>query len=328
MDIKAPVSSLNNRQRAFLLIAILADRSNAQNLIPFLNSDDQVVVGPALSRLLIKNKEEKKQIVLDELKRLLMEAHRSFLSEIHPDWIVKSLEGESGRVIATILRYLPSELAYAVLENLPEEKLKTLPPINQTFEIDPELAGVLKKKFEEKFIPPGILSASSKRLTFDTIPLLSPLKLQLLFKEVGMREVAMALSTLNESTVDEILQRMSAREARVLKQRLLTKEKILSERLKQAQGHLVSLDLQKKDPENLLMEAGFFVYSKAVTPNQSTGVRIIQQKFSMGLASLLDHYIAKNLPLNSPQSARRYQKEILEAVSSVEADHPKTAVYS
>lgn len=297
------------------MMSVLVDRAHSAELIPFLPLSEQPLTKAALERLMTKTQEEKKQILLDELKRLWVDSQRSVLGDVHPDWIVRALSREEPRMISTILRYLPSDKALEVLSSLPENKLKALPNVTETFSIDSELALILKKRFEENFARP--LSSSRKRLSFESLHLLSPLHLRMLFLEIGFREMAFALTTLHENTVAMILNRLKSREARMIKDRMKPKGEVPRERLKMAQGHLLSLDFKKQDPETLIMETGFFVYSKAVLPQHLPLTNLVCQKFSRKTGELLRHYVDKNLPLNTPQTVSRYGREIVEAAQSI-----------
>lgn len=304
--------TLNDRERAFLMVSLLADPSHAEELIKYLPPHQHQPLTRALGELKPKTKEARRQLIIDELKSLVMESRRSPLADIHTDWIVEALAKEAPRTIATILRHLPGDRVRSVLEALPDKLLGEMPPLMETFSLDSELVQILRRRFEQNFVFHLSEAEVFKEGSFNAVSLLSAIKLELLFRDLGFRELAMAFTTMNEKTIDLVLSRLPARDSALLKTQLGKKEPVGDERLKQAQSHLLSLDLEKGAIENMIMELGFFVYSKAVLPVHLEGARVIQQKFSIKLGKLLKRYIERNLPLNSENTVRRYQDEVLE----------------
>lgn len=312
---------LHDRQRAFLLVSLLADRSRAQELIPFLAPPDQIPIRGALEEIKTKTKETKKQMILDELKYLATESSRTSLSEVHPDWIFEAMKGESPRMISTILRYLPGDQVEGILTRLPESILKGMPPLLETFSLAPELLQILKERFEENFFAHQA-SVTLGLSSFEMIPFLPVATLTQLLRQVGFKELAMAFATLNEQTINIIFRRLPERDATYLRRQMVMRESVSEEREKQAQGHLLSLDLEGGSAESLILESGFFIYSKAILPIHLEGLRAIQQKFSMPLGQLFKRYVDRNLPLNSEQTVMGYQREILEVLSSLGPKKP------
>ena len=307
--------TLNDRQRAFVLAAFLVEKGNALDLIPFLSPEEQGLLEAALKRLSEKESGQKTQVIQDELRRLLVESRRGILADIHPDWIVKALKDESPQMIATVMRYLPGDKVNYVLRHLPN--FQDMPTLSQTFALDPELARLIRRRLEEQFANPFNQIATTKKLNFETMHLLPPAKLKRIFLELGVREIALALSTLSPNTVDALLNHLPPEDSAVLRDRLQKVTEVPKDRLKQAQGHLVALDIKKQDPKTLILEAGFYVYSKSVMPKHSVLWLFVRQKFPMTIADLMQGYIDKNLPLNSDQSVARYQKEIEEILISI-----------
>lgn len=326
---------LNDRQRAFLMISVLRDRSGAADLISFLSPQEQAIIGRALEMVLSKTKAEKQEIILDELKKLAVRARRSFLSEMNPEWILNLLKNESPRMLATILRYLPGEQVHTILENLPASTLQAMPAYSETFSLDPDLVQILKRRFEQNFVSPLYAGLSPKRFTFDILHLLPAVRLKMLFVELGLCELAMAFSTLNEKTVNLLFGRLSNRDATLIKMRMdEKKEGVSEERMKKAQSHLMSLDVKKEDPESgkpesgkpetLILEMGFFVFSKAVLPENLNAVSFMVQKFSMKTGNLLQHYVDKSLPTNSEKTVVRYRQEIMASARLVTEEGEET----
>lgn len=309
-----PHSDLTDRQRAFLLVSFLVEKEKALKLIAYLPPPEQGPLGAALEELQKIGFKEAR--IADELRRLSLTAKRSPLIDTHPDWLLEALKQETPRTIATILRHLPGQQVSHILAGLPESKLKGLPPFSETFSLDPELVSVLRRRFEQAFRVP---SSDGSGPVFGLLKSLPAIKLELLFRELGFAEAVMAFGTLNEKTVGLILRRLSPRDAAMLKSRLSKKIEVEEDRMKQAQTHILSVDLEKT-ASNLILELGFFVASKAALPQNRGALLLVARKFSLREGNSLLKYVERNLPLNSEKTTKRYENEILQAMDSLEGE--------
>lgn len=302
--------TLTDRQRAFLMTSLLHDRQNSGELLNFLSPQEKSKIGPAMEEMLAMSKEQKRTIILHSVKQLSSQSYGSPLRDIHSDWILQALTHESPRIIATILRHLPTDHVRYVLERLPAKILQKMPPLSETFSLNPELIQILRRRFEKNFLVKPM--PLTHRLTFSNLCLLTSDQLHLLFRKMGMMEVIMAFSQLDQKTMDTLFKRLPQRDATLLKLGLGKKQVFPEQRQKQAQAHLMSIDVTKGAPEYFILEVGFFLYSKALLPVYLEEARLIQQKFSLEVGRLLKKYIEKNLPLNSEKTVDKYQKEFLE----------------
>lgn len=315
-----PGEHLSHKQRAFLLVSLIADPTETLSLVSHFSPQESLSLGSAAKAFLERTKDVKREILVGELRRLATESRRSPLAEIHPDWLLEELKKESPRIIATVLRHLSGDSVRYILDRLPAQVLSQMPPLSQVFGIDQDLVSVLKKKFESQFYCPPPIRAIPGGLPFESLHLLPGAKLRVLFAEVGFREMAMAFGSLNQKTIDVILKRLSSRHAEILKGKIAEGVGREGERLKQAQAHLLDLDLASASSEFLILEAGLYVYSKAALSEHLEGSRLIQQKCPLVLGRLLKKYIERNLPLNSAATVAPYQAEILKALDAVEGE--------
>ena len=290
------------------MIALFVEKEEAGRLISHMPFEEQGPLAHALEE--IKKTENREKRMIDEIRRLALEARKSPLGFVHPDWILEALKKEAPRTVAAVLRHLPGQQVAHVLSGLPPATLERLPPLSETFALDPEIVQVLRRRFEQNFR----FARSSPDLA--SLPFV---KLEMLFRELGFREAAMAFTTLNEKTVGLILRRLSPRDAALLKERMGRKEEWEEERVKQAQTHVLSIDLEKS-AASLILELGFFVLSKAVCRRHMGGVEAIARKFPIHEGRLLLKYVERNLPLNSEKTATRYENEILSALTLLEKE--------
>ena len=310
-------TQLGDRKKSFLLISALAG-VDCSTLLPFLPASDHAPLEKASLELASIKKDLKREAVISELKRLSGKANRSILPDIHPDWILEALIRESPRMMGLILRYLPGDQAHAVLEKLPENVLKELPPLTETFSVSPDLVSLLKRRFEKQFLvfEPHNWPAFG---SFDSLALAPAARLEPLFRELGFREMAMAFTGLNIKIVELILKRLPPRDAALLKLKIERLSDTSKERSKKAQSHLLSLDLEKGSPDLLVLEMGLFVLSRGLTQEKVNFMRLICQKFPMKVGKSLRRYAEKNLPHNSAASAQAVQREIMEVYSALKS---------
>lgn len=292
---------LADHQKAFLWIAALYDPKRAVKLAGFIDNPEMV---PSMQELVDRN--PSKESLIEKIKRFSIQTNRSILADIHPDWIWEAIKDEEPCVIALIFRSLPPDKTRQILDIMPKEILSKLPTLGETFGLDYELLEVLQKRLEMKFS----LEVSPRPLSF--LAKYPSKRWHLLIRDLGFRELAMAFSSLNEKTLQVISGRLPGKDARILKIYMERLNQTPTERLKQAQAHLVSLGLEGR--AELIMEAGFFVFSKAVTKQDLDLVRFIQTKFSKPLARLLRQCVEAVSPLNTAASADRFQKEILQSL--------------
>ncbi|HBF13954.1 MAG TPA: hypothetical protein DDW49_11310 [Deltaproteobacteria bacterium] len=309
------LSHLDPSSRAFVMMLLLDAPDLASSLVSFLPPEDQPVVLDAVKTWQSSDKKLKKQFIHDELSRQQMQSHWGVLSQVHPDWIVDALSQESPRMIATVLRYLPAETVRVVLDKLSAETLKNMPTLAQTFSLDVHLINALKEILENRFAQ--LKQNNDMGLSFATIPMFSAKKLGSIFRELGFRELAMALKGFDEESKSLILKRLSPRDGALLKLHFEQITDVPEERLKQAQNHVLSLDLKKGALPLLVLEAGFFVYSKALLQEHIPSMQVLQLKFSMEESRLLKKYVEMNVPVNISSVAGKYQKEVMQIVQKL-----------
>lgn len=301
---------LNQRQKAFLLVATLLDFPSTDRLLDYLSEEDRIPLKPAFDEWQAHPKSKKKQVIRDELKQLGHQQQRSLLTDLHPDWILETLHGEDPRMVATILRYLPDSHVHYILEHMTPARLQLLPPLFQTFALDSRIVRLLRQRFEQNFYSATLLDQVAGE-PFMALSLLKAADLRFLMREVGYGEMAMAFAKLDQEAIQLILRRLNPRDAGELKNHLAIRKEADGTRLEKAQNHLLHIDFQGSSQGDFLLQLGFLIYSKAVLPQHLEAVRLLQYKFSTTEARLMKKYLDKNLPYNSPATVAPYQKEIM-----------------
>lgn len=315
-------STTNDRQRAFFLASLISEESDFQSILPYLSEADALGMNKAYQDWQTETHPKQQNWILAQLKQGM--APVSPLQDVHSDWLAHALQNETPRLIACILRYLPSQQVQAILDKLPDEKIKKLPLMSETFSVAPEVIHVIKRGFEQSFasrpLPQGLpqgLPPGGELQAMDRVPQLPARKLHLFFRELGLGELAIAFGSLKEQTIQLILKRLPALEAVLLQEKLTKNRQVTLARLQMAQNHVLSLDLHEVGRKYMVYQLGFLVYAKSALPRQYDGATYIQKKFSFELGDLLKKALQKNLPLNTEKTVETYREDILAVLGAL-----------
>lgn len=311
------LDSLSVGHRALAVVLLLMEREDPAGLLKYCPPGLRTPLAESIREIGGLQGPIQQKLLRDEMRRLLLEARRTPLTDIHADWILKALEGESPQMIAAILRHMPGEQVRWVLDHLPPAVLGAMPQLTQTFSVDPRLVQILRRKFEERF-PRWTPSAGRKKeSSFDLLFVLPPESLEILFRKLGFRELALAFATLGEKWVQLIFRRLSPRDADLLKNHIENRQAVSEERLARAQSHVLALDMKGSDPEQLILETGFFVFSKALLASHLDRALVLVRKFPVAAGLRLEGYIRQNIEINNDKTVMRYQKEINAMIESI-----------
>lgn len=298
-------SQTQEAHEVMLLMSLLVDEKETSDLLSFLPDTEQAPLKKELTTYLSLNPKDRHDSVFATLKKFWNKKNGGSLFDIHPDWIMDALLEESPRTVGTILRYLPSEKTSRLIETMPEAFLQRLPKLSETFSLDPDLVRILKLKFEKSFEK----EVPKNTRPFDFLVTYNEEKILKFFKTLGLKELALAFSVLPKEAMDAILSRLPGNDALALREKM-KKETGGPDRKKKAQSHVLDMNLDTTNPDLLLVEAGFYVFTKALLAHHRILVDFIMKKISKMLGNRLKYYLEKNLPLNSEESVKIYQEEV------------------
>ncbi|PIR17493.1 MAG: hypothetical protein COV46_03950 [Deltaproteobacteria bacterium CG11_big_fil_rev_8_21_14_0_20_49_13] len=234
----------------------------------------------------------------------------SNLADIHPAWIVKALENESPKIIGIILRWLPSRHVRYILEHLPKRVKMSLPKLVESFAVPTQILKLIREGFEKKFA----IQSSSDRFeirAFDDLARLRSEDLDVLFKDIGIQELAMAFQNLDESGVKVLLNRMPIRSARSLQQRIRDVEGKDTALLKDARFTILEVAFDQEDIDKLLLETGLAAFSKAMKgPDLFT---LLQMKLDPTISYIFKRFVEAHVGVN--KLAEKRQALIMERFS-------------
>lgn len=288
-----------------LLMSLLVDENETSDLLSFLPVAEQTPLKKELATYLSLKPKDRHDSVFASLKKFWNKKNKESVFDIHPDWIMDALVRESPRTVGTILRYLPSEKTSRLIETMPEPFLQRLPKLSETFSLDPDLVRILKQKFEMSFEKEALKNIGP----FEFLTQYNEEKLLRFFKNLGLKELTLAFSVLPKEAMDVILGRLPGNDALALRESM-KKETGSLDRKKKAQSHVLSMNLDSTSPDFLLVEAGFYMFSKAMLEPHRILVDFLVKKISKMLGNRLKYYIDKNLPLNSEDTVKIYQEEV------------------
>lgn len=217
----------------------------------------------------------------------------SSLADIHPAWIVKELENESPKIIGIILRFFPSRHVRYILEHLSKRVKMSLPKLVESFAVPTEILRVIRDRFERRFSLP---ERDTKIGSFESVLSLKSDDLEVLFKDLGVHELAMAFQNIEQAGIKVLLNRMSIQSARALQQRIKDITGSDPSLLKDARYTILEVAMDQEDVEKLLLEIGIAAFSKAM---KNAGLFVsIQMKLDPAVSYLFKRCIDQHVGVN------------------------------
>ncbi|MDX1386994.1 MAG: hypothetical protein R3257_05345, partial [bacterium] len=154
----------------------------------------------------------------------------------------------------------------------------------------------------------------------EVIKKLAPLglrDLQKLLRELGISEMALAFSQINRSATRAILNRLNNADSKELRARI---KKAAGKKLpeqREAQLHILELDLEKLSPEEMVQEIGFGVFSRAFGKSDHALGEYFVHRFPPKQGYVLRRYLDENTPQNTGAKITRTRERILDALTRI-----------
>jgi len=281
------------------IVQMLASAFNAPAIKKFgPQNEEQLYNGIDIS------KEECKKLIKDDI--MVAGEALSDLSDIHPAWIVKTIECESPKVIGVILRWLPSRHVRYILDNLPKRIKISLPKLVDSFAIPAPIMRLIKRGFEKKFsLPPkGVFDEKS----FESVVHLKSEEFEALFKDLGIHELALAFQNFDNEGMKVLLNRMSVVDARALQQRIKDVKDSEQALMKNAKYTILDVAMDQEDMDKLLVEMGLSAFTKAFEDGKIFDQ--IQMKLEPKVSFIFKRYLDQHIGANTMTKIR--QKVVLE----------------
>ncbi|MBI5299791.1 MAG: hypothetical protein HY877_05815 [Deltaproteobacteria bacterium] len=229
----------------------------------------------------------------------------SGISEIHPAWLLEALKKESPRVIGVILRHLPSKHVRYLLEHLPHQKVIQLPKLVEAFYVPNEILNLIRRRFERHFVPLK-MSHQIQTFEFGHLYYLKIEELTLLFRELGLNELALSLVGGTKTILKAILNRFGLREAKEILSRVKVFDSEDKWLLNDAKYSILELGGEELGIESFLRELGLKALAKAFSRFDTFLFEALRQKLSPDNAHLLKRYLEEYRgPLSSEKITKR-----------------------
>lgn len=305
---------LTSAHKAFFLWVLRFRPKDLDQLVSYMSEEIQNQLQDLLQKVNSLSETQLSDFALKELKKFERSFQRTYLSEVHSDWILEKLKQESPHVISAVLRYLPADRVKEILNRLPQEILNQFPPMTDSYAIAHPLADNLKNRFEKNFSHDRVYDPQAP-FDFHTILHLKGDVLRLVFWELGYSEIAMGLKMLPTQTQDLVLKKLLPQD-RLVVDRVLFELKNTSEaRHKKAQIHIISQDVGSM--ETFVFEMGCFIFAKSVLPENELDVEVIAHKLSYREGSTFKKHVMAVVQQNSQSTIMLYREELLRACRRV-----------
>ncbi|MCE9623996.1 MAG: hypothetical protein K8R69_00875 [Deltaproteobacteria bacterium] len=302
------LQDLSERQQAFLLIAALKEGERATALLDCVGEGRTEETRQVLDALLKQTKKYRPEEFQKAFASLGSEGKVSLWSQADPGWILDSLRGESPLVWALVFRELPRAKVGRVLAELPKEMRKLVKSMANNVPAD-QVWAHLKKGLEARF-PAVSREIWDHPVDFINFHRLSADQFMLLMRELGLSEMAVAFAKVDRTATRAILHRLGVEEAKELRNRIKKGGHDSPEVMREAQMNILSLEVEKLKTEELTLEIGFSVFSRAFGPEHRSLTPIFVYKIPPRYGYVLKRYLDLNIPRNHPEKAQKVRERI------------------
>ncbi len=267
---------LNNRQRIVAAMSVLGDGEEAAALAHFMCEGDASAHATLVGRY---SREKDRELAMKRMvKNLTSLDSFSSLAEIHPAWILEKLKEEPPRIIGIILRFLPSNHVRYILKNLSPIICKQVPNMVESFSVHPDVLDTIRRKFEGNFLPMRI-SRLIGNPGFENLYYLKESELEDLFVELGLTELAIALSEMSPNVLKIIYNRLDIKEAKKLKARIdALPPEVAPEFVRQAKATFMKLESERVGSKQFLKTIGLGAFADAMDEDSVDLMRLILQR--------------------------------------------------
>ena len=261
--------------RRVLASLITLHRDAAERLLPLLPAPE----ADALEELLLQyqSHEEPELRAKQDLNSLFAQQTFTGIAEVHPGWMLEALSHESPRVIGIILRYLPSRHVRYVMERLPREVKQFLPDMVQSFSVAQPLLEVIRKRFEAQFVPMPF-SRNREVLSFDDLYVLKSEELELVMLDLGIHEMACALTSLSRQAMHVLLNRFPLKLAKKIQERMKQVKNVSSALRHEARFTVLEAAGERVGTEQLLFDIGLTAFARSCGLHHENLLKAVLQK--------------------------------------------------
>lgn len=316
------MSTLANhyRERAVALLATLYDADGAEQLMAYGPADEAEAYVGRLRQYAAIAPDARATVCREQLRGLRTGEEMILLHEVHPGWLVGVLEHESPRVVGLLLRHLPSRHVRYLMEHLPERITKRLPNVIDAFAVAPAILQLVRRRFEQHFVP--IRPAK----TLDTFGFadLGHLKsddIESVIADLGITELALAFRALERQTLQIIFHRLPFRDAKALKERIEAFQAVDPLLERDAKGTIYEMTMEEGGSDIVLKAIGLHAVAKAIEAEHRAMIAVVRQKLSPKWGYCLARYVDTSLGRQHPTVIALRQRLILDRLAALSANN-------
>lgn len=285
-------------------------------------------------------REKRVQLMVRELKGLMSFRSVKGLDGVEPSWLAAGFKGESPRVIAAVLMYLPSSLTKQIVARLPEGVQQALPSREEMKGVPLEVIKLVRARFDAKFIAMP-LEGELQSLAFSDLVLLSAKELIVLIRNIGADEIACAFLAVGKRALAEFLSKLSPSDAEELVAAVRRADVKDGMELKAAQTFLGKIltgappsssrvgpntggvpraggntsGIAFANTDELFQKAGLYRLARAIVVDEPLPVRQVVQRFPRAHGRLLLEYLERVKERELDEAlTRRLRDQILDVL--------------
>lgn len=332
---------LDRRQQSLLLTAMSFGGSEARELWKFLPDDDGRAIAAKAATLEDIPREKRVPLMVRELRGLMSFRAVKGLDGVEPSWLAAAFKGESPRVIAAVLMYLPSSLSRQIIARLPDGVQKALPAREALKDVPMEVIKLVRSRFDQKFVQMP-LERDLSDLGFEDVVLLSAKELITLVRSIGADEIACAFLAVGKRALAEFLTKLAPQDGEELLAAVRRSDVKDGMELKAAQAFLGKVltaapsrpgtgtspgirgvggntsGMAFANTDELFQKGGLYRLARALSVEDETAVRQLVQRFPRAHGRLLLEYIERVRERDNDDAAvRRLRDQIIAAVANL-----------
>jgi len=332
---------LDRRQQTLLLTTLAFGGSQASDLWQLLPDDQREALTEKQKKLDEVPRDKRVPLMVRELKGLMSFRSVKGLDGVEPSWLAAGFKGESPRVIAAVLLYLPSSLTKQIVARLPEGVQRALPTREEMRGVPLEVVKLVRSRFDAKFIAMP-LEGDLTSLSFNNLVLLSAKELVVLIRSIGADEIACAFLAVGKRALAEFLSKLAPQDGEELIAAVRRADVKDGMELKSAQAFLGKVlsgappqqparsgpntgnvsrasgntsGIAFANTDELFQKAGIYRLARAIVIDEAVTTRQVVQRFPRAHGRLLLEYVerVKEREIDEGQ-VRRLRDQILEGL--------------
>ena len=317
---------LDRRQQTLLLTSLSFAGSQASDLWQFLPDDDAAALAEKAAKLEEIPRETRVTLMVRELKGLMSFRAMKGLDGVEPSWLAAGFKGESPRVIAAVLAYMPSSLSRQIVSRLPEHVQRTVPPRDALKDVPMEVIKLVRARYEQKFVVMP-LERELSDLAFGDVVLLTARELITLVRNIGADELACAFLAVGKRALAEYLSKLPTADGEELLAAVRRTDVKDSMEGKAAQAFLGKILASGPsgsgtnaggsfaNTDELFQKAGLYRLARALIVEDPIAIRQLVQRFPRAHGRLLQEYLDRVRERSFDEgSVRRLRDHILAAL--------------